>query len=103
VSGLHEAPSDAAADFEVPTEREADWRFTPLRGLLRPGQVVAAARRVPGAAHVLTGELDAGEALARRDWMTAGWDDKDQVQWLAGAGATLVRALAGSRASGAWR
>ncbi len=76
------------------------WACMPSKTLLRPGQVLAAARRVPGAASAVTGDLDASEALARRDWMTAGWDDKGQVRWLDGLGATLVRGrgrLAGER------
>ena len=76
------------------------WACMPSKTLLRPGQVLAAARRVPGAASAVTGDLDAPEALARRDWMTAGWDDKGQVRWLDGLGATLVRGrgrLAGER------
>ncbi len=67
------------------------WACMPSKTLLRPGQVITAARRVPGAAQAITGDLDVGKALARRDWMTAGWDDKNQVDWLAGVGATLVR------------
>jgi dihydrolipoamide dehydrogenase len=63
----------------------------PSKTLLRPGQVLTAARRVPGAAQAVTGKVDVDEALARRDWMTAGWEDKGQVQWLDGVGATLVR------------
>jgi dihydrolipoamide dehydrogenase len=72
----------------------------PSKTLLRPGQVLAAARRVPGAAQAVRGGLDAGQALARRDWMTSGWDDKGQVEWLEAVGATLVRGrgrLAGER------
>jgi dihydrolipoamide dehydrogenase len=76
------------------------WGCMPSKTLLRPGQVLADARRVPGAAQAVAGELDAEEALARRDWMTSNWDDKGQVSWLEGAGATLVRGrgrLAGER------
>jgi dihydrolipoamide dehydrogenase len=76
------------------------WACMPSKTLLRPGQVLAAARRVPGAAAAATGELDVPAALARRDWMTAGWDDMGQVRWLDGVGATLVRGrgrLAGER------
>jgi dihydrolipoamide dehydrogenase len=72
----------------------------PSKTLLRPGQVLAAARRVPGAAQAVSGRLDADRALARRDWMTSGWDDKGQVGWLERVGATLVRGrgrLAGER------
>ena len=76
------------------------WACMPSKTLLRPGQVITAARRVPGAAQAVTGDLDVGKALARRDWMTADWDDKNQADWLAGVGATLVRGrgrLAGER------
>jgi dihydrolipoamide dehydrogenase len=76
------------------------WACMPSKTLLRPGQVLAAARRVPGAAQAVTGALDTSEALARRDWMTAGWEDKGQVRWLDGVGAALVRGrgrLAGER------
>ncbi|HEX4540910.1 MAG TPA: FAD-dependent oxidoreductase, partial [Acidimicrobiales bacterium] len=76
------------------------WACMPSKTLLRPGQVLAAARRVPGAAAAATGDLDVPAALARRDWMTAGWDDMGQVRWLDGVGATLVRGrgrLAGER------
>ncbi len=76
------------------------WACMPSKTLLRPGQVLAAARRVPGAAAAVTGDLDVSAALARRDWMTAGWDDKGQVRWLDGVGATFVRGrakLAGER------
>ena len=67
------------------------WACMPRKALLRPGQVLAAARRVPGAAQAISGQLDAGQALARRDWMTSGWEDKGQVEWLERVGATLVR------------
>jgi len=33
VSRLHEHASYDPADFEVPTGREEEWRFTPLRRL----------------------------------------------------------------------
>ena len=48
----------------------------------------------------MTGALDAGQALARRNWIVSGWDDKGQVDWLDGVDATLVRGrgrLAGIR------
>ncbi len=76
------------------------WACMPSKTLLRPGQVLAAARRVPGAREAVTGELDVDAALARRDWVTADWDDASQVEWLEGAGGALVRGhgrLAGER------
>ncbi|HEX6238745.1 MAG TPA: NAD(P)/FAD-dependent oxidoreductase, partial [Acidimicrobiales bacterium] len=76
------------------------WACMPSKMLLRPGQALAAVRRVPGAREAVTGELDVAAALARRDWATGGWDDAGQVAWLDGAGGTLVRGhgrLAGER------
>ena len=76
------------------------WGCMPSKTLIRPGDVLAAARRVPGAATVVTGGVDAEAALARRDWMTSGWDDAGAVPWLDSKGIALVRGtgrLAGAR------
>jgi pyruvate/2-oxoglutarate dehydrogenase complex dihydrolipoamide dehydrogenase (E3) component len=78
----------------------AFWGCMPSKGLLRPGDVIAAARRVPGAREAASGEIDAGAALSRRDWITNNWDDKYQAKWLENHGADLVRGvgrLAGER------
>ena len=77
------------------------WGCVPSKTLLRPGDVLAAARRVPGAAEAMNGELDAASAFAQRDYMTSSWTDDGQVRWLEEVGATLVRGhgrLAGVRA-----
>ncbi len=76
------------------------WACMPSKALLRPGEALAAARRVPGAAEAVTGELDVEAALDRRDDMTAHWDDKYQVQWVESIDVELVRGrgrLAGER------
>jgi pyruvate/2-oxoglutarate dehydrogenase complex dihydrolipoamide dehydrogenase (E3) component len=78
----------------------AFWGCMPSKGLLRPGDVIAAARRVPGAREAASGEIDATAALSRRDWITNNWDDKYQAEWLENHGADLVRGvgrLAGER------
>lgn len=67
------------------------WACMPSKALLRPGEVIAAARRVPGAAAAVTGEIDVAAALARRDELTGNWNDDGQVRWLDSVGATLVR------------
>jgi len=67
------------------------WACMPTKTLLRPGEALAAARRVPGAREAVTGELDVAEALAFRDWITAGWDDTGQVGWLDEKGIDLIR------------
>src|SRR2546423_8488546 len=43
------------------------WGCMPSKALLRPGDVIAAARRVPGAAAAGTGGIDGDAALAWRD------------------------------------
>ena len=76
------------------------WACVPSKALLRPGEVVAAARRVPGAREAVSGSIDASAVLARRDEIVGGWDDAGQVRWLEGQGATLVRGhgrLSGAR------
>ncbi len=76
------------------------WACIPSKTLLRPGAVVAAARRVPGAREAITGAIDVDAALARRDEIVGNWHDDGQVEWLEGAGGALVRGhgrLAGPR------
>ena len=63
----------------------------PSKALLRPAQALAEARRVPGAAQAVIGELDVDAVLARRDQITGGLDDAGQVPWLEDRGVTLVR------------
>jgi len=72
----------------------------PSKGLLRPAQALAEVRRVRGAAEAVTGELDVGAVLARRDEMIHGLDDSAQLPWLRDRGIELLRGhgeLAGER------
>jgi dihydrolipoamide dehydrogenase len=76
------------------------WGCMPSKTLLRPGDVIAAARRVPGAAAAVTGTIDVAAALARRDWMVSDYDDAGQLPWLKDNNIDLVRGhgrLAGER------
>jgi len=76
------------------------WGCIPSKTLIRPGDVLAAARRAPGAAEAITGSLDTAAALAQRDYMTSNWHDAGQLPWLEGKGIDLVRGtgrLAGER------
>ena len=76
------------------------WGCIPSKTLIRPGDVLAAARRVPGAAAAVTGGLDVAAALAQRDYMTSSWSDAGQLPWLEQHGIVLVRgdgALDGER------
>lgn len=63
----------------------------PSKALLRPAQALAEARRVPGTAQAVTGELDVDAVLARRDQIIGGLDDAGQVPWLEDRGVTLIR------------
>ena len=76
------------------------WGCMPSKALIRPGDVLAAARRVPGAAEAVTGAVDVAAALAQRDYITGSWDDSGQLPWLEEHGIALVRGsgrLAGPR------
>ena len=76
------------------------WGCMPSKALLRPGEVVAAARRVPGADAAVSGPIDVAAALARRDAIAGHWDDTGQLPWLADKGIALFRGaarLAGER------
>jgi pyruvate/2-oxoglutarate dehydrogenase complex dihydrolipoamide dehydrogenase (E3) component len=63
----------------------------PSKALIRPGQALAEARRVPGAAEAAGGELDVAAALARRDDVIHDLDDSGQLPWIEERGITLVR------------
>lgn len=67
------------------------WGCIPSKTLIRPGDVLAATRRVPGASSAVTGELDLAAALAWRDEMTSGWHDDGALAWLEDKGIVLVR------------
>jgi pyruvate/2-oxoglutarate dehydrogenase complex dihydrolipoamide dehydrogenase (E3) component len=67
------------------------WACIPSKTLIRPGGVLAAARRVPGAAEAVTGSLDAAAAFAQRDYMTSSWNDRGALGWVEDEGIELVR------------
>jgi pyruvate/2-oxoglutarate dehydrogenase complex dihydrolipoamide dehydrogenase (E3) component len=62
----------------------------PSKALLRPGQVLAEARRIPGTAHAVDG-LDVQATFERRDEIVNHLDDGNQTPWLADHGIVLVR------------
>jgi pyruvate/2-oxoglutarate dehydrogenase complex dihydrolipoamide dehydrogenase (E3) component len=67
------------------------WACVPSKTLIRPGDVLAAARRVPGAAEAVTGRLDVAAAFAQRDYMTSSWSDQGALGWVESEGIELVR------------
>jgi dihydrolipoamide dehydrogenase len=66
------------------------WACMPSKALLRTGHAVAAARRLSGA----TADFDPTAVLARRDRITDGHDDANQVDWARNAGITVRRGAA---------
>src|SRR3954465_1487135 len=63
----------------------------PSKALLRPAEVLAEVRRVPGAAEAVTGKLDSEAVLPRRDEVIHDLDDATQLPWLEERGINLVR------------
>jgi len=63
----------------------------PSKALLRPADVLGEARRVPGVAEAVTGSLDPGAVLARRDEVIHDLDDSGQLPWLEEHGVELFR------------
>ncbi|HVY96256.1 MAG TPA: FAD-dependent oxidoreductase [Solirubrobacterales bacterium] len=63
----------------------------PSKALLRPADVLAEARRVPGVGQAVDGGLDAGAVLARRDEVIHDRDDSEQLPWLEERGIDLFR------------
>lgn len=106
-AGENAAAYARANDLEVALiERElvggecSYWACMPSKALLRPGEALAAARRVPGAEAAVAGQVDVEATLRSRDAFASNWDDKHQVDWIEGTGTTLVRGhgrLAGDR------
>ena len=98
--------ADAGLDVAIVESRLVGGECTfygciPSKTLLRPGDAVAAAKRVPGAAEAVTGRIDQAAAFAQRDYMTSSLSDRTQTPWLDSMGIELVRGygrLAGQRA-----
>ena len=63
----------------------------PSKAMLRPGELLAEVRRIPGVRESLTGDLDVQAVLKRRDEIIHGLDDSHMVPWLEDRGVTLVR------------
>ena len=63
----------------------------PSKALLRPAELLAEVRRIPGVREAVTGDLDGEAVLRRRDEIIHGLDDSSQVPWLEQRGVTIVR------------
>ncbi len=67
------------------------WACMPSKALLGPLHALAAARRLPGAAQAVTGEVDVQAVLDRRDDVISHLDDGPQAGWVDSIGAELIR------------
>ena len=67
------------------------WACMPSKALLRPVEVLAAARALPGVREMVSGQLDIQAVLARRDAFTSHLDDASQVKWANSVGIDVVR------------
>jgi pyruvate/2-oxoglutarate dehydrogenase complex dihydrolipoamide dehydrogenase (E3) component len=64
----------------------------PSKAMLRPGELLTEVRRILGVREAVTGDLDAGALLSRRDEIIHDLDDSSQVPWLEQRNVTVVRA-----------
>src|SRR3954454_2004026 len=65
----------------------------PSKSLLRPAEILAEARRIPGAREAAQGKLDVDAVLNRRDEVIHDLDDSVQLPWLEDRGIALVRGV----------
>ena len=66
----------------------------PSKALLRPGELLEEAARVPGVAELVSAELDPRPVLARRDEVIHDLDDSGMIPWLDRHGIELIRGRA---------
>ena len=68
------------------------WACIPSKAMLRPAELIAAARHMPGVAQLVGDRpLDVGAVLDRRDRFVGRHDDSGQVAWAQGRGIDVVR------------
>jgi pyruvate/2-oxoglutarate dehydrogenase complex dihydrolipoamide dehydrogenase (E3) component len=88
--------AEAGLDVAIVEDRKVGgecsyWACMPSKALLRPGELLAEARRVPGTAEAVTGSLDPDAVLRRRDEIVHNLDDSAQLPWLEKRGIALYR------------
>jgi pyruvate/2-oxoglutarate dehydrogenase complex dihydrolipoamide dehydrogenase (E3) component len=67
------------------------WACMPSKTLLRAPELLASARRAPGAAEAVTGSLDLERIFWWRDQVVDGLDDHEHEEMLVSHGVELVR------------
>ena len=97
-AGEHCASHLAAGGLRVAVvERElvggecSYYACIPSKTLLRPGEVLARVRTVPGARETVRGDIDVDRALAWRDFMVSNYEDSAEERWLRETGIDLLR------------
>lgn len=85
--GLH----TAIVERELAGGECSYWACMPSKALLRPGEALAAVRRVPGAAAAVTGEIDVQAVFERRNALVANFDDAGQVRWITDHDVEFIR------------
>lgn len=83
--------SVAIAERDLVAGECSYYACMPSKALLRPGELLAEAKRVPGVKEAVTGDLDAQAVLDRRDEVIHDLDDSSQVEWLDDLGIELFR------------
>jgi pyruvate/2-oxoglutarate dehydrogenase complex dihydrolipoamide dehydrogenase (E3) component len=63
----------------------------PSKALLRPAELLAEVRRIPGVHEAVTGGLDVASVLSRRDEIIHNRDDSSHEPWLEQRGVTIIR------------
>ncbi len=69
------------------------WGCMPSKALLRPTEILAAARLSPGVAEAITGGLDAERVFYHRDQVSEQLNDSPHEQWVADLEVELVRGV----------
>src|SRR5215208_1652417 len=63
----------------------------PSKALLRPAELLAEVRRIPGVREAVSGDLDVEAVLKRRNQVIHGLDDSHMVPWLGDRGGAVGR------------
>ncbi len=70
------------------------WACIPSKTLLRSGEALEAAREAPGAREAVSGDLDAAQLFAWRDFEVSDYSDAGQVSWAEDKGIDILRGSA---------
>lgn len=84
----------AIAERELVGGECSFWACIPSKTLLRPGEAIQAAREAPGAREAVTGDLDAEQLFAWRDFQVSDYSDAGQISWAEGEGIDILRGTA---------